>query len=201
MITIENLSHGILSIPYFEIPEGITSVFGRNGAGKTTLLSLCAGVLLPDKGLVRIDEKSPRTLDIGWVSEFPDRNILFDEVFNEIAAPLRFRHNPIDQIEERTGEIAEVLQITHLLHRKTRSLSGGEKILVCLACALVTDPILLVIDEADSHLDRETARRVQEAIRTVSPRHVLQSSQYRDNASHSDQVVILENGQISWEGI
>lgn len=201
MIIIENLSHGILSIPYFEIPEGVTTVLGQNGAGKTTLLSLCAGVHLPVKGTVRIDDQCPRSLDIGWVSEFPDRNILFDDVFNEIAAPLRFRHDPIDHIEECTGEIADALQITHLLHRKTRSLSGGEKILVCLACALVTDPVLLVIDEADSHLDRETAWRVQEAIQSRAPRYTLQSSQYRDSASQSDQAVLLQNGQLSGEMI
>ncbi len=197
MISIEDLSHGILRIPSFEISSGITTVLGRNGAGKTTLLSLCAGVCLPDHGRVHIDTLSPRSLDIGWVSEFPDRNILFDQVFNEIAAPLRFRHDSIEQIEERTAEIADRLSITHLLDRKTRTLSGGEKVLVALACALVIDPILLVIDEADSHLDSETAWRVQEAILSHPPEYTLQSSQYRDIAAESDHILFLENGKIS----
>jgi len=196
MIKIKNLSHGILDICSFEISRGITTVLGRNGAGKTTLLSLCAGVHLPEQGSVVIDDLLPRSLDIGWVSEFPDRNILFDQVFNEIAAPLRFRHDPIDQIEDRTTEIAERLLITHLLDRKTRTLSGGEKVLVALACALVTDPVLLVIDEADSHLDRETASKVQDAISSHSPRYVLQSSHHRDIAAGSDHVLFLENGEI-----
>ena len=130
MITIENLSHGILTIPSYEIPRGITTVLGRNGSGKTTLLSLCAGVCLPHRGSVLINRLPPRSLDIGWVSEFPDRNILFDQVFNEIAAPLRFRHDSIDQIEEQTAEIAERLCITHLLERKSRTLSGGELSLI-----------------------------------------------------------------------
>lgn len=201
MISIENLSHGILTIPSYEIPRGITTVLGRNGAGKTTLLSLCAGVYLPNQGSVQIDHLPPRSLDIGWVSEFPDRNILFDQVFNEIAAPLRFRHDAIDQIEERTTEIAERLSITHLLDRKTRTLSGGEKVLVALACALVIDPILLVIDEADSHLDRDTAWIVQKAIHLHPPEYTLQSSQYRDMAAGSDHVVLLENGEITQDDL
>lgn len=201
MISIEDLSHGILDIPSYEIPKGITTVLGRNGAGKTTLLSLCAGVALPEHGSVLIGDLPPRSLDIGWVSEFPDRNILFDQVFNEIAAPLRFRHDSIDQIENQTKEIAERLLITHLLKRKTRTLSGGEKVLVALASALVIDPILLVIDEADSHLDSETAWRVQEAIRSHPPDYTLQSSQYRDIAAESDHVLFLENGKISQDDL
>ncbi len=197
MILIERLFHGILTIPSYEIPRGITTILGRNGAGKTTLLSLCAGVCLPDNGTVHIDTFSPRSLDIGWVAEFPDRNILFDQVFNEIAAPLRFRHDSMDKIEERTAEIADRLSITHLLDRKTRTLSGGEKVLVALACALVIDPILLVIDEADSHLDSETAWRVQEAIHSHPPEYTLQSSQYKDIATESDHILFLENGMIS----
>jgi len=196
MISIKDLSHGILRIPSYEIPRGITTVLGRNGAGKTTLLSLCAGIHLPEQGSVLIDSLSPRSLDIGWVSEFPDRNVLFDQVFNEIAAPLRFRHDSIDLIEERTAEIADRLSITHLLDRKTRTLSGGEKVLVTLASALVIDPILLVIDEADSHLDSETAWRVQEAIHSHPPDYTLQSSQYRGISAESDHVLFLENGEI-----
>lgn len=197
MIAITDLSHGILHIPYYEISEGITTVLGRNGAGKTTLLSLCAGVCLPENGSVLIGHLPPRSREIGWVSEFPDRNILFDRVIDEIAAPLRFRHDSIGEIGQRTAEITDRLHISHLLRRKTRTLSGGEKVLVALACALIRKPVLLVIDEADSHLDRETAWRVQEALRISPPAYILQSSQYRDIAAASDHVVVLEQGQIA----
>lgn len=201
MITIHDLSHGILRIPALSIEPGITTVLGPNGAGKTTLLSITAGVIIPETGLVLIDGNPPRSCEVGWVSEFPDRNILFERVFDEIAAPLRFRNLPMEAIEARTMEIAEVLRITRLINRKTRTLSGGEKVLVALATALVTSPLLLVIDEADSHLDEETAWEMQEALRSDPPPYILQSSQYRDIAAVSDDCIMIRDGRVISGGI
>lgn len=196
MIQIQDLAHGILNIPGLTIPEGVTTVIGKNGSGKTTLLSLCAGVAIPEHGSVSIDGIPPRGCEVGWVSEFPDRNILFDRVFDEIAAPLRFRHTQMDEIAVCTHDIAERFSITHLLSRRIRSLSGGEKVLVALATALVTTPDLLAIDEADSHLDSDTASLVQDVLRAKPPRYILQSTQYTDTRQASDHVILLENGNI-----
>ncbi len=201
MITIHDLSHGILRIPALSIEPGITTILGPNGAGKTTLLSIMAGVIIPETGLVLIDGNPPRSCEVGWVSEFPDRNILFERVFDEIAAPLRFRNLPMEAIETRTMEIAEMLRITRLINRKTRTLSGGEKVLVALATALVTSPLLLVIDEADSHLDEETAWEMQDALRTDPPPYILQSSQYRDIAAVSDDCIMIRDGRVISGGI
>ncbi|MCP1715188.1 energy-coupling factor transport system ATP-binding protein [Methanocalculus alkaliphilus] len=201
MITIHDLSHGILRIPALSIEPGITTILGPNGAGKTTLLSIMAGVIIPETGLVLIDGNPPRSCEVGWVSEFPDRNILFERVFDEIAAPLRFRNLPMEAIETRTMEIAEMLRITRLINRKTRTLSGGEKVLVALATALVTSPLLLVIDEADSHLDEETAWEMQDALRSDPPPYILQSSQYRDIAAVSDDCIMIRDGRVISGGI
>ena len=94
MITIENLRYRTLSIEDLRIAPGITSVIGPNGSGKTTLLKLLAGIAVPDAGTILIDGMPPRNAEIGWVNEFPDRNILFGNAFEEIASPLRFRHLP-----------------------------------------------------------------------------------------------------------
>ncbi|MBR1368356.1 hypothetical protein RJ53_02120 [Methanocalculus chunghsingensis] len=201
MITITDLSHGILRIPALSIEPGITTVFGPNGAGKTTLLSVTAGVILPEAGLILIDGSPPRSCEIGWVSEFPDRNILFERVFDEIAAPLRFRRLPMEMIEDRTMKIAERLSISRLLNRKMRTLSGGEKVLVALATALVTSPLLLVIDEADSHLDEETAWEMQDALRSNQPPYVLQSSQYQNIADVSDDHIRIHEGFVISRGM
>lgn len=199
MIELTDIRHRILDIPSLSLPEGVTTVLGRNGAGKTTLLSLCAGVALPERGVVEIEDTPPRQLEIGWVSEFPDRNILFDSVFDEISAPLRFRRCTNDEITRRTREIIERFSLDHLTGRRTRTLSGGEKVLVSLATALVTDPVLLVIDEADSHLDRATAENLQEMIRISPPRYLLQSTQFTGTASGSDHLVIMEKGRATVE--
>ena len=140
MISIENLRYRNLAIDALTIRPGITTIIGPNGSGKTTFLKICAGIILPDSGTILIDEAPPRQTNVGWVNEYPDRNLLFVNVSDEIASPLRFRHDSCDSVDSAMKSSAETMGITHLLTRAVRELSGGEKILVSLAAALVHHP-------------------------------------------------------------
>lgn len=176
MIQIDDLHHGVLAIPSLQIPAGLTVVSGKNGAGKTTLLKICAGLFLPDVGSVSIDGLSPRSQNVGYVSEFPDRHLLFPIVFDEIASPLRFdKQSPAD-IEEKVLKTSEEAGITHLLTRECRTLSGGEKIMVGITTSIIHDPILLVLDEPDSHLDPETVEELRSFISSKHIPYVMWSS-------------------------
>lgn len=176
MIQIDDLRHGVLSVPSLRIPPGLTVVSGKNGAGKTTLLKICSGLVLPDSGSVCIDGLSPRLQNVGYVSEFPDRHLLFPIVYDEIASPLRFARSPPGDIEEKVLKTAEEAGITHLLKRECRTLSGGEKMLVGITAAIIHDPILLVLDEPDSHLDPQTVDDLRSFISSNHVPYVMWSS-------------------------
>lgn len=165
MITAEKIRYHSLAIEDLRIAPGITSLIGPNGSGKTTLLKLFAGIAVPESGMVRIDGIPPRNVEIGWLNEFPDRNILFGSVTDEIASPLRFRHLPCPIIEERVREMMESAALRHLETRPVHTLSGGEKVLVALAAAIVIRPQVLVLDEYDSHLDTNSALAIETIIR------------------------------------
>jgi energy-coupling factor transport system ATP-binding protein len=200
MITIHNLCYRSLAINSLSIPPGITTVIGPNGSGKTTLLRLCAGIALPDAGQVQIDGVVPRETETGWVNEFPDKNILFPRVYDECASALRFRHNPCPDTDTSVRRIAETLQISHLLTREMRAISGGEKVLVALAAALVTSPRLLVLDEYDSHLDAACCNRMELTIRHCGARYVLRCTQQMEIAALSDLLIYLEQGKVRYAG-
>ncbi len=140
MISIRNIHHRVLEIGSLDIVPGVTSIIGPNGSGKTTLLKLCAGITEPDEGTVLVDGLPMRTTEAGWVDEFPDRNILFDTVVDEIASPLRFRRVSCRAISDLIDSHLEFTGIMSLRDRPMRELSGGEKILVALAAALVHHP-------------------------------------------------------------
>jgi energy-coupling factor transporter ATP-binding protein EcfA2 len=176
MIHITDLHHNRLEIQDLTLPEGLTVLSGENGAGKTTLLKLCAGILLPEKGTILISGKPPRNTEIGYVSEFPDRHLIFPAVRSEIASPLRFMKRHPEDISHAVQKISDELGITHLLDRDSRTLSGGEKMLAGLAAALIPEPEVLILDEPDAHLDPETTDRILRLIQNSEVPHILWSS-------------------------
>ena len=200
MITIEKLRYRILSIEDLRIAPGITSVIGPNGSGKTTLLKLLAGIALPESGTILIDGIPPRNAEIGWVNEFPDRNILFGSAFEEIASPLRFRHLPCSVIEDRVDSVMASVRIPHLRTRLMQELSGGEKVLVALAAALVCRPQVLVLDEYDTHLDSHRAADIARIIRKSAIPYVIHCTQDMETAASGDGVIFLKEGKIRHTG-
>jgi energy-coupling factor transport system ATP-binding protein len=200
MISVEFLRYRNLAIDALTIKPGITTITGANGSGKTTFLKLCAGITLPDSGTIMIDDAPPRQTEIGWVNEYPDRNILFVTVFDEIASPLRFRRIPCDEINSSVKACADAMGITHLLKRAVRELSGGEKMLVSLAAALVHHPRVLVLDEYDSHLDARTMARNEQIIRSSGAEYIIRCTQQMDTAIYSDYLLFFDSGRITRKG-
>nr|WP_321352024.1 energy-coupling factor ABC transporter ATP-binding protein [uncultured Methanoregula sp.] len=200
MITFDRVQCKNLSIDSLVIPEGITAVIGTNGSGKTTLLKLCAGIYLPEGGIIQIDGISPRKTETGWVNEFPDRNILFNSVSDEIASALRFRNIPCAEVEGRITDQMELMGIRYMRERMMRELSGGEKVLVALVAALVHKPGLLVLDEYDSHLDVKKVSEIETIIRRSNVRHVIRCTQQMETAALSDYVIFINEGRITFTG-
>jgi energy-coupling factor transporter ATP-binding protein EcfA2 len=200
VIEILGLSHKVLEIPDLRIPAGRVAVIGPNGGGKTTLLRLLAGIDLPRSGEIRIDSLPPRSREVGWVGEQPEREIIFHRVFDEIASPLRFRHDPCPRVEERVEAVARELGIGGLIGRDTKDLSVGEKTLVTLGAAVAAKPDVLILDETDSNLDQASTATVEGLIRGVSCPHVLLATQRMELAALSDHVLFLDRGRVLHSG-
>ena len=200
MIELSGLRYRMIRIDSLTIPPGITSVIGPNGSGKTTFLRLCSGIAEPDAGVIHINGKTPRETDVGWVNEFPDKNILFSRVSDEIASALRFSHQPCGEIDSAVKTIARLMDITHLLDRTIQELSGGEKVLVALASALVQRPKILVLDEYDSHLDETRCIEIEQVIQTCAVPYVIRCTQQMETAARGAHLLFLENGRITLSG-
>jgi energy-coupling factor transport system ATP-binding protein len=200
MITIENLRYRTISAESLQIPPGITSVIGPNGSGKTSFLKLCSGIILPETGSVLIDGIPPRMAEVGWVNEFPDRNMIFDSVSEEIASPLRFRNLPNDEIEIRTKKLMQSMGLSDLNNRTIRELSGGEKVLVALAAAVIYRPIMLILDESDSHLDSNRIAQVDQILTEYPVPYIIRCTQNMETALQGDHLLFMSTGKIRFAG-
>lgn len=145
------------------IPAGEKiAVVGRNGSGKSTLFLLCNGLYRPVAGQVyyqgqplTYQRQALRQLrqQVGLIFQNPDEQLFNASVTQDIAfGPLNLGLGE-EEARRRVHRAAEACGITHLLHRPTHALSGGEKARVALAGVLAMGPEVLVADEPLNSLD------------------------------------------------
>ena len=137
---------------------------------------------------------------MGWVNEFPDRNLLFVNGFDEIASSLRFRHTPCNSIDASVHACASSWELLISSTEGCREISGGEKVLVSLAAALVHRPKVLIFDDYDSHLDAGSVALVEQQIRNSGAEYVIRCTQQIDMAIRSDHLLFFDCGRITHEG-
>ncbi|MBN2734775.1 MAG: ATP-binding cassette domain-containing protein [Methanomicrobiaceae archaeon] len=201
MIELLKIKHGILNIESCAIPKGYICIIGENGSGKSSLLKLLSGLEMPDTGSILSDGNYIRNLNVGYVPEYPERQIIFDTVFDEIISPLRFSFTNPDIAEKKIVNLTNKLEISNLLKNKTRNLSGGEKAFVALAVALATDPEILALDEPDSHLDFEASEKLFKFLKKSETDYILHSTQDMNLAEKADFLIFMHKGKIKYSGI
>ena len=155
-----------LSIPRMTVEQGEkVAVIGPSGSGKTTLLNLIAGIQLPQQGTIRVGEHAVsassdakrrdfRITNIGFV--FQDFELLdYLNVIDNILHPYRITDalTLTREVQQRAIELADGLGIGDMLKRFSGELSQGEKQRAAICRALLTQPRLLLADEATGNLD------------------------------------------------
>ena len=141
-----------------EIGEGEFVVFvGPSGCGKSTLLRMIAGLETITRGELliggqRMNEVPPAERGIGMVFQsyalYPHLSVAENMSFGLKLAGVRR-----DEIQHRVNQVAEVLQLAHLLDRRPKALSGGQRQRVAIVRALLLEPKILLLDEPTSALD------------------------------------------------
>lgn len=141
------------------IPEGIVcGITGPSGCGKSTLLHVLAGILTDYDGRVLIggEKPDPRRLSIGLVPQHYGL-LPWKTAGDNILFPLQLRRQEADR--DFFDKVAEELEIDTLMSRFPHELSGGQCQRVALARAFVQKPDILLLDEAFSALDINTAEK------------------------------------------
>ena len=206
----ENL---LIRIPKLEVHEGeFIAIVGPSGAGTSTFVDLILGILEPRSGSVEISDLSPVNAfshwpgAVGYVSQksnFPTGTIKsciaggYEE--NEISDELVWTSLEIASLADFVKALPNGLD-EHLGERSIK-LSGGERQRLSIARALLTQPKLLVMDEATSSLDSDTEAKVSGAIQELHGKVTLIVVAHRlSTVRMADRIIYLEHGQIVAEG-
>lgn len=188
-----------------ELSERRIALVGLNGSGKSSLLRLLNGLLLPDEGAVTVfgldTRKDRRKLPrhVGMVFQNPDHQIIFPTVLEELAFAPR-------QMGATRGDAETVARHTLVQHgcegwaeRPVALLSEGQKQLVCLLAASISEPGLLLCDEPFSGLDLSLRLHFAAHIAAI-PARVVMVSHDLDMLSEFDRVIWLDKGAVVEDG-
>jgi putative ABC transport system ATP-binding protein len=174
-------------------PGEVVIIRGRSGSGKTTLLNLLAGWQTPDTGTVAWSIDAPE--EWGTVAVVPQSLGLLPELTlgENIGLPGRLADD-----DDNVQEIADKLEIGHLLDRPTNGASLGEQQRAAIARALIRRPALLLADEPSSHQDLERLHLVWRLISETAAAGtaVIAATHDPDGFTYADRILDLQDGKL-----
>jgi ABC-type sugar transport system ATPase subunit len=198
----------------FELRDNeVMGLLGDNGSGKSTLIECLVGIHQPDQGTVRIRGEevnitSPKQARSYGISTVYQDLALVNEL--TVAANLFLARNPMKRLggvlpivdwdtmnEESRAILRERMNLDIDPTARVEFLSGGERQSIAIARALVTDPDIIVMDEPTSALSPDSAKRVQELIKTLQDEGisvVVISHNMDEVFAVCDRVTVLDNG-------
>jgi molybdate transport system ATP-binding protein len=208
----KRLSGGFELDVSLSVDRGITMLFGASGSGKTTLLRAIAGLLVPDAGSIAIGQRvlfstSPKVnlpveqRNVGYVFQqlalFPHLTIGENIAYGLSGANRAARY-------ERVHRAASAFRIEHLLSRRPRDASGGERQRAALARSLVLNPSVLLLDEPLSALDHATQSLIIDDLRAWNATHDIPilyvTHAHREVFALGERVLAMDRGRIVADG-
>jgi len=216
-IEFKNLSFGyngtnILSDINLKFDAGQTiGIVGKTGSGKTTLVSLIARLFPVDRGKLFIDDIDINDWplcdlrqNIGFATQEP---FLFSDTVRE---NIRFGNNAASNDEiENSSQLAALSKDIETFHNgfetivgeRGITLSGGQKQRTAIARALLSDPVILILDDATSAVDTETEDQINERIKNVLHNRTSIIISHRISAvKDADMIIYLEDGKVAEQG-
>ncbi|MDO5309892.1 MAG: ATP-binding cassette domain-containing protein [Planctomycetia bacterium] len=207
-MTFKGASHAALESLSLTITPGvITGVVGPDGAGKTTALRILTGLIAPTSGTVSVFGYDA-TRQSHKVHEFlgymPQKFGLYEDltVQENLTLYAKLRNLPCNLRRERFNELLDFTGLGRFQKRLARRLSGGMKQKLGLACAMITTPRLLVLDEPGVGVDPLSRRELWTMVRelTQGQTAVVWSTSYLDEAQLCDRTLLLNQGKALFYG-
>ena len=195
----------------FEIPaKSLMAVMGPSGCGKSTLLKALNGDSPPSSGSVYISGLNLSAnydylkKNIGYV---PQDDIVHKELTVEqslyYAAKLRLEKASNEEIQQKIEQVLNELKIPHIRKELVGEISGGQRKRVSIAVEILTDPLILFLDEPTSPLDPQTIEEFLGILKKLSEKGttVIMVTHKPEDLNYMDKVIFMaEGGYMVYQG-
>lgn len=206
MITAENLykSFGklqVLNDISIQCNQGQSiALIGPNGSGKTTFIKCLLGMVMPDKGTIRVEEKDTRNnwgyrRNLGYmpqIGRYPD-NMTIGQVIDMMKDIRKETSGTLDT------DLLEAFKVEELLHKRMRTLSGGTRQKVSACLAFMFNPSILILDEPTAGLDPLSSEILKDKIKAERKKDkliLITSHILSDLDEIISEVIFLQDGSF-----
>lgn len=207
-----NVGEKVLTDFNLKVKAGETiALVGHTGAGKTTIINLISRFYEPTKGEIIIDGKDYRKRSLGWLHSNLGYVLQTPHLFSGNVME-NIRYGKLDATDEEVIAAAKAVEAHDFIMKFEEGyqtecgeggsrLSVGQKQLVSFARAILSDPKILILDEATSSVDTETEQVIQAAInKLLQGRTSFIVAHRLSTIVQSDKILVLENGKIIEQG-
>lgn len=190
----------------------IVGLLGPNGAGKTTCFYMIVGLIRPDTGSIRLDERdvthlpmhARARLGIGYLPQEPSifRRLTVEDNLRAVLELRKDLTKP--RRESLIDQLLEEFNVAHLRTRPALGLSGGERRRVEIARALATDPHFLLLDEPFAGVDPISIIEIQKIIAHLRARGIgilITEHNVRETLGICDRAFIINAGKVIAQGL
>ncbi len=182
-------------------PGEMFGIIGPDGAGKTTSIRLACGLLTADAGAVRVHGRDPVkehraiTADVGYLSQ---RFSLYGDLTIDENVAFFAEIHGVRGYQTARDRLLDMTQLTAFRSRRADRLSGGMKQKLALACTLVHEPKMLLLDEPTTGVDPVSRREFWKLLSEFLSRGltIVMATPYLDEAERCGRVVLLHEGRL-----
>ncbi|WP_162499846.1 ABC transporter ATP-binding protein [Mucilaginibacter terrigena] len=175
--------------------ENFISIFGPNATGKTTLLNIISGLLQADNGAVVWENEFYKNRVSYVFQNYRETLFPWKRVWENISLPLKLQNVKSAECKDRATDLLGKFAINIDLEKYPYQLSGGQQQLVAILRAIITDPVLLLLDEPFSALDFakkfELQQKILEIWHEIKATIIFVSHDLDEAIYLADEVVLL----------
>lgn len=206
MIEVDGVTHAfgertVLRDVSVRLDERRVGVVGPNGSGKSTFARLLNGLVVPERGEVRVDGLDVRRhvrevrRRVGFVFTDPDAQIVMPTVAEDVALGLRGAGLDREVADGRVAAMLDRVSLAGHADHPAHLLSSGQKQLLALASVLIMEPSVLVCDEPTTLLDLRQSRAIADVLRGL-PQRVVVVTHDLALLEGFDRVLVFDGGRI-----